>query len=194
MINEKRYQLVPVVIVIVFLAATWLLTPNALTFQEAPPVGSVLAALFTISLFLERSLEVFINTWRSAGRTRVENQVKKASDGAKEEAAERLSSYKTDTQILALWTSFAFGLFISAVGIRTMQSLVTAESLNGLSSNQLNLFHVADVLLTGGLISGGSEGIHKLTQVFTDFMEASSARLKAQKLEAETPTDTPPAG
>ncbi len=71
MINEKRYQFVPVVIVIVFLAATWLLTPNALIFQDAPPVGSVLAALFTISLFLERSLEVFINTWRSAGRTRV---------------------------------------------------------------------------------------------------------------------------
>jgi hypothetical protein len=36
--------------------------------------------------------------------------------------------------------------------------------------------------LTGGLIAGGSEGIHKFTQVFTDFLEATSKQVKDSRL------------
>lgn len=47
---------------------------------------------------------------------------------------------------------------------------------------QILAFNMVDICLTGGVIAGGSEGIHKLTQVFTDFMESSSQRIRDKEV------------
>jgi hypothetical protein len=43
---------------------------------------------------------------------------------------------------------------------------------------QVLIFHVLDTILTGGLIAGGSDGIHKLTGVFTAFLEETRNQIK----------------
>lgn len=87
------------------------------------------------------------------------------------------SAYKSDTRTIALWTSLLFGLLISAIGIRSIEPLVVIDFSNPI---QIVIFRCLDGLLTGGLIAGGSEGIHKLIQVFIDFMEATSKQIKNQ--------------
>ncbi|WP_414544151.1 hypothetical protein [Nostoc sp. CCY0012] len=63
----------------------------------------------------------------------------------------------------------------SAVGIRALETFV---NIQGLPDNQVTVFRWLDVFLTGGLIAGGSEGIHKLTQVIVEFLEATSQQIK----------------
>ncbi|MEA5502754.1 hypothetical protein VB735_06450 [Halotia wernerae UHCC 0503] len=88
-------------------------------------------------------------------------------------------AYKSDTRIIALWTSLLFGLLVSTIGIRSIEPLVIIESNNSI---QIILFRCLDTFLTGGLIAGGSEGIHKLIQVFVSFMEATSKQIRNRSL------------
>ncbi len=89
------------------------------------------------------------------------------------------TAYKSDTRVIALWTSLLFGLLMSAIGIRSIEPLVVLDFDNPI---QVIIFRCLDALLTGGLIAGGSEGIHKLIKVFIDFMEATSKQIKNQGL------------
>lgn len=88
-------------------------------------------------------------------------------------------AYKSDTRIIALWTSLLCGLLISAIGIRSIEPLIVIDTSNPM---QIIIFRFLDAFLTGGLIAGGSEGIHKFTQVFTDFLEATSRQAKDRRL------------
>ncbi|MBE9050203.1 hypothetical protein IQ243_07205 [Nostocales cyanobacterium LEGE 11386] len=86
-------------------------------------------------------------------------------------------AYKSDTRIIALWTSLLFGFLMSGIGIRSIEPLIV---ININSPIQIVIFRCLDALLTGGVIAGGSEGIHKLIQVFINFIEATSKQIKNQ--------------
>ncbi|OUL29268.1 hypothetical protein [Nostoc sp. 106C] len=217
---------------------------------ELKPFGlddlmQLLTLPFFISLLLERSLEVFITTWRGptteqleisiqqqtalisekrkfieeqqsqnqissleaspikvnqSGGTTLEQQLIQDYNQIPTQAFQQLQphindlntriknlneierqrvNYKSDTRIIALWTSLLCGLLISAIGIRSIEPLVVLDANNPI---QIIIFRCLDALLTGGLIAGGSEGIHKFTQVFTDFLEATSRQAKDRKL------------
>ncbi|MHC5597150.1 MAG: hypothetical protein ACYTXC_14610 [Nostoc sp.] len=87
------------------------------------------------------------------------------------------TAYKSDTRTIALWISLLFGLLISAIGIRSIEPLVVIDLDNPI---QVVIFRCLDALLTGGLIAGGSQGIHQIIKVFLDFMEATSKQIKNQ--------------
>ncbi|MFZ6030829.1 MAG: hypothetical protein ACOYYS_24245 [Chloroflexota bacterium] len=105
-------------------------------------------------------------------------KIEKATEALHEVKA-RLASYKSHTQRLALWTSLTFGIAISMAGVRSIQNLVMTDAFNGATAFQQGAFHVLDVLLTGGMIAGGSEGIHKITAVFTEFLEKTRDNIKS---------------
>lgn len=88
-------------------------------------------------------------------------------------------AYKSDTRIIAVWSSLLCGLLISAIGIRSIEPLIIIDTNNPI---QITIFRCLDAFLTGGLIAGGSEGIHKFTQVFTDFLEATSRQAKDRRI------------
>jgi len=43
---------------------------------------------------------------------------------------------------------------------------------------------VADVLFTGAVLGGGADSLHKLVQVFTNFMDATAELAKKRKRRA----------
>jgi hypothetical protein len=88
------------------------------------------------------------------------------------------SAYKSQTRKIALWTALFFGLMISGVGIRSLDSLVQPVQGSVYSGVQSLVFRCLDVLLTGGLIAGGSDGIHKITQLFTTYFEETRNGLR----------------
>ena len=51
-----------------------------------------------------------------------------------------------------------------------------------LVGKQLNLFYTIDILLTGGLLAGGSEGIHRLTRAYEQFIDLSQQVNKSQQV------------
>jgi hypothetical protein len=168
-------------VALVILAALSLplwLTPTPMTVKNFGPadVTKLLAFPLLIALFLERALEVFVNTWRGPKQDDLDRKVQDAEPASLQTAKQAQADYKSNTRRIALWTAFGLGILVSAVGIRTLQSLIQADALGSLPKFQVGTFRLLDVFLTGGLIAGGSEGIHKLTQVYTNFMETTSEK------------------
>lgn len=178
--------------------------PTSMAFKpfELTTITQLLGFLLMIALFLERSMEVFITAWRGPDLAELERQTKlqkeildkiqqgqvQASDQELQQAIEAFDkidrkriTFKSDTQRYALRTGLLTGLLISAVGVRALHTFVDTEVLDSLPWLQTVAFNLMDICLTGGLIAGGSEGIHKLTQVFTNFFESSSQRIKERE-------------
>ena len=86
-----------------------------------------------------------------------------------EAAEDDLGKYRDQTKAIVARLSLLAGIVISLAGVRILQSF-TDISLVG---KQLSLFNAIDVLLTGGLLAGGSAGIHRLTQVYEQVTDVS---------------------
>jgi hypothetical protein len=100
----------------------------------------------------------------------------------------RRTEYKSQTKRIALWTALFIGVVISGVGIRALETLLKLIDLKDIPQNQQPIFYTGqlcifrffDTLLTGGLIAGGSDGIHKLTNLVTAFLDETQNRIKDQ--------------
>ena len=192
-----RYAaLITAVVIVIYVSYTTLVHPRyqAFTFEnvERNTVISVFVVLLLISVFVERALEFFVELWRGEEKVKLEldrdhamNAVKRSTsqkatkeslrDLKKKETALKL--YQVITSRITLWTSFIIGLLICAAGVRSLEPIIAPETTN-LLETQVILFKVIDVILTAGLISGGSDGIHKITVVYTSFMERTALRVK----------------
>ena len=99
------------------------------------------------------------------------NELKKELAETKEklETAENdLYLYRSQTKAIIARLSLLTGITISLAGVRILQPFTNVT----LEGQQLALFNAVDILLTGGLFAGGSEGVHRLTKVYesiTDF-------------------------
>jgi hypothetical protein len=173
---------------------------DALSFQPSGGDNAlaVLGRLVLIALFVERAMEVLVELWRGAEKNRKKHEVdriQKALGDASidsqgrnklevdlDMASEDLSDWRAVTTRIALWSGFLFGVLISIAGVRAMQALFSAAPEG---STQLMLFQGLDILLTAALISGGSEGIHKMTSVYKTFMEASEKKIEASARRSE---------
>src|SRR6266511_90041 len=215
--------------------------PTSITFREfgVGDISQLLTLLAMVSLFLERSLEVFINTWRRPGEEQIDAEIqnnerviaeKTKLRSAKIEESQTItasreetedsrpakkvreavavtnvpgetetvtaeldmemeklkenqqirSAFKSQTRKFALWTALFFGLLISGVGVRSLDSLVEPVAQNSIRTDsiQMFVFRFLDTLLTGGLIAGGSDGIHKITQLATTYFEETRNGIK----------------
>ncbi len=86
-----------------------------------------------------------------------------------EKAEDDLDKYRDETKAIVARLSLLAGIVISLGGVRILQSF-TDISLVG---KQLSLFNAIDVLLTGGLLAGGSAGVHRLTKVYEEVTDVS---------------------
>lgn len=80
-----------------------------------------------------------------------------------------------------LWVGLGFGFLISAIRLQALHSLADSNSVVGLTGIQPILFRWIDILLTGGLIAGDSEGIHKIATVFNNFIDTTVESAKGNK-------------
>jgi len=194
----------------------------------------LLASLFVITVFVERSLAVINDIWLGEERTKQERQVLlleqrltatrtdiERAHAVREELAKRpiptteaaaaavqsiaaiaqqaqteMATLRTEAEQIAtslegatatltsteakqdrlrLEFGFLFSLFISAVGVRTLDALLDVGAA-GLANHQAGAFLVADILLTAGLIAGGSSGISSIADLIGAYVESSRKR------------------
>lgn len=192
----KKFNSLIWALVVLMLSLPIYLTRDTLAFKSfgAEEIMRLLGSLFLISLLLERASEVFVTTWRRPSRAgldlkihNLESKISKLNlleDNQKlslridelEAVKKEQTEYMSDTQRIAVGITLAFGLLISAVGIRSLHIFVDAPNIT--EGFQAVVFRLIDVFLTGGLIAGGSKGIHKLSQVFGNFMDTTAKRAK----------------
>ena len=155
-------------------------------------VASDFAPLVLVALFIERALEVFLTPWRAGEADRLETEFKRAEAKAKEprasseaqaeaiEGEQKLVGYRSETRRIAFATGIVAGVVISAIGVRGLEIFVDAVVFDGLAAFQRNAFRVSDVVLTGALLGGGADGIHKIVAVFTGFLEKTVQQQRAR--------------
>lgn len=158
---------------------------SALTFKDLSimdgALTSILTSLFVVAVFAERSVEVVLISGRTPGRQQIEEQIKrlqaKGGDDVVSlrrlaEEQERLDAYRLDTARQAHCLSFAFGVMISLVGVRALSGLVDESGLEGA---QKTVFALVDVIVTGGVIGGGSAVVDKIGRKIRQAFDLNSA-------------------
>ena len=205
--KTKPPQVLCVAALVVLLVAASKLAPQALELKKPEDLNfvSLLGTLFIIALLAERTLEVLLTTFRGPEADSQDRGIKAQTDAiaALEAAAppdknavekanqhlrdlsEKRESYRMTTRSIALWAGLFAGVLVSAIGIRVLQQLVADPPCDG--SRAATLFTVADVLLTGCLIAGGSDGIHKMSELYNSTINAGTKSANARAEKANTP-------
>jgi hypothetical protein len=77
---------------------------------------------------------------------------------------------------------------ISGLGIRTLEPLVDPEVFKGLNIVQMRLFVAIDVFINGALLGGGSNGIHKIIDLFLTQVDIKRKPSKADFYQQKQPS------
>ena len=149
-------------VVLAGVAAPYVLRFRSIGVQD---LTALLTPAFMAALFIERVIEVFVSIARGADRRRL----KLASESVDGTAAarEELAAFRSKTQSVALIFGVTLGLVLAVLGLRVVEPLVDGGALAAVHAWQQRAFRMFDVVVTGGLIGGGADGIHKLVSVFT---------------------------
>ena len=133
--------------------------------RPIPTTEAAAAAVQSIAAIAQQA-----QTEMATLRTEAE-QITASLDGA----TATLTSIEAKQDRLRLEFGFLFSLFISAVGVRTLDALLDVGAA-GLANHQAGAFLVADILLTAGLIAGGSSGISSIADLIGTYVESSRKR------------------
>lgn len=196
--------------ILLFLVVSSYQLANMVAFKpyDGPSIMGLLSSLFMVALFMERALEVFVAAWRAPGldklnleinhkrhlRKDLDQQIDCAPNNEKAALHEQRkevhanlanshqdrATHRADTRLWVMKASLIFGVLISLAGVRTLEPLVV--DLKPLLPLQVGVFRACDVFLTGGLIAGGSGGIHQVVSAFTSFMDATKEKNQTSTL------------
>jgi hypothetical protein len=163
-----------------------------MSFKEFPMESLVgfIAKLWAIAFFVERFVEVLLTPWREPERHRMTVRLKQAKakheNGQPDSAGEisncenDLCEYKGQTMQIAFLVALALGMTISAFGLRGLEFFVDPNSMRTCTSSmQMFVFRGLDVLVTGALLAGKAEGLHKMISVFTSQLDKAAERVKS---------------
>ncbi len=154
--------------------------------------GQILGTLLMLSAVLERALDVLLSIPRAEDseklRAAVDEQQRIVDEAQKqntpvpqdminalEKAKAVRAEFRAKTMRLAMVGGLVVGVVVSAIGFRVLQTLIDTTSLDELGRLQRSAFDFVDIVLTGAVLAGGSDGIHKLIEVYRRFTEKGSS-------------------
>ncbi len=189
-----KSKLSPVLLLLTLVAALAFVAfkqaiPSGIALKGFDPqaIAGVLTWLFTVALFIERAVEVVIMVLRDADADHLESVVETelariadmktnditapAATPALALAKKNLSDYRAATKQIALVISLVLGLLISLAGVRALDSIVAAPGSHG-------LYIAVDVFVTGAVLAGGSEGVHQMANVVSNFLQSTADKAR----------------
>ena len=166
-------------------AAVAVFNPRVVSFRpfDATDFLQMMLPLVMVSLFIERALEVFLTSWRAKRGGQLKERAKEARTkrqiGGPRHADEiALDCHQNQTRRVAFFAGTALGVILAALGIRVLEMFVNPSAFASLPDVQQSLFRTTDVLLTGAVLGGGSDALHQMVLVFTNFFESAKGRTK----------------
>ena len=126
-------------------------------------VPSIIAGMGVLVVLVERATEVVVNAVRmeetimTTKLSRMEQQLEQ-SGPEYSVLKERLERYKLGTQRLSLLVGLALGVFIGCTGVGILANILNLEVA---VPRYLQLRRAVDILLTAGLLAGGSQAFHE---------------------------------
>jgi hypothetical protein len=164
---------------------------NVLTPES--PILAIITSLFIVSIFMERTVETLLTPVRAPDRQKIEHAIedlkkeieelkgKTQSTDSKDKELHmqqhELDIYNLTTARRGYWISFMLGIVISFFGVRTLAGLIELDDLNKLLKEHqyyFGCFTFVDVVLTGGVIAGGSAAIDRIARTISQFLNLKS--------------------
>jgi hypothetical protein len=156
-------------------------------------VLNLLGGLFVVALMAERAVEVIISVLRDADAQEMQDDINAVTAElaaakaavlpvqadidafAKVLAAEQktLGAYRIDTKETSYCISFVLGLALALVGVRGLHGVLAGDPSSG-------WFKLVDIVVTGAMIAGGSDGIHQMLSAITDCFNMVSKKATAK--------------
>lgn len=161
--------------------------------NDFPDIVQKLLGLALIALIIERALEVFMTTWRGGEADRIKEEVQlareihekpKASASATKilvKAQTDLTAHSNQTRNRSFLLGSLIGITISLLGVRALEIVLNYQNLATSAPRQMNILVILDIVLTGLLLGGGADGIHKIVGTFTTYLDETSKKLKKGK-------------
>ena len=160
---------------------------------------AALGTLFIVAIFVERAQQVYLTAWRGMDKAKQKAEIEQLEqlvqsgensadtdeeslqlDKARLQSAKEVRlEYRQDTERIAFLGGLTLGILISFVGPRILSEVIVFHG--DLGSWQAPIFHGVDILITGGLLGGGSQGIHKIIALITDFVDVTRAKVKQKQ-------------
>lgn len=141
--------------------------------------------LVTVALFIERVLEVFLESWRAHRTARLKERAaqarKKHPEGLPLHAdLIAFAEHQARTRRNALFAGATLGVTVAALGARVLEMFVEPSALASLPLVHQQVFRTVDVLMTGAVLGGGSDALHQLVLVFTNFFQSAAGWVKGE--------------
>ena len=184
---DKFDYIKPIIILTVLLTVLYLIVPRGFnsvaSFDfnlKGEDYSGMFVHLFIVAVIVERFIEVYTAIWRKRCRVEIEGRLREAKaksfplDSIVEIEIE-LENYRADTGIRTMYGAFAIGLVIALAGVNTLGVLFNATEM---SPVQTDLFKAIDILITSGIIAGGSKGINKMSSLISVFITTSEKNVK----------------
>ena len=148
-------------------------------------LGALLGTLLFASAILERALDVWLSITMGAKadsqdvairslKAKMESLPPEAKAVEQEKLAGLIADRATHqdaTRRLAMPVAIIAGMVISAVGLRSLQPLFQQAGAALMQSPQGHVFDAIDIIVTGTLLAGGSDGIHWIVALYRDWMD-----------------------
>lgn len=157
--------------------------------------GSLLATLVVVSAIIERALDLFLSlrhgkegdeTATRVAQSRKQLEAAQTANAkalaagqptmdlqplqkALKEAQDLRKTSRAKTRDLATVGGVLMGVVISAIGFRALATLVVLSDTA--STAQRTAFDFFDIVFTGAVLAGGSDGLHKLMEVYRQVTE-----------------------
>lgn len=189
---------------IVVCALGWFNMPVSLKFGNdvLKDLPTMFGYLVLISLFVERTIEVFLSAWRSQEadeldleignkKKRIEESIKPSAgqqgdaDPGREAIKElkkeledlekERTIYRAKSRFIAQWLGLGIGMLVSLVGVRVLGNIVDISTL---TAKHKGAFIVVDIMLTGAVLAGGSEAINKIMKIYNSFMNSTAEKAR----------------
>ena len=164
-------------------AVLYIFNLSAIPFKDLSDskILEIVMSMFVVSVFMERAIEAFLVPVRTPDRQKIEQEIERLSTAEPVNAEklqkkkQELAVYKLHTARRAYWLSFTFGLAVSFAGVRALSGLVDFSKLPELNDLHRTIFSFVDVLITGGVISGGSAAVDKMGRSIRKALNLTSA-------------------
>lgn len=132
-------------------------------------VANILFIGFIIAV-VERLLEVITATFRRRTRLEIERQVdESATEDERKEWSETLIAYKAETRRLTLLVSLSIGCIFASLGLVSVFGALLNDDMLA-DKLHIAIIDAVDIVVTGWIIAGGSEGFNKITSALEKVM------------------------
>lgn len=174
----KTLALVGLTILVIVFSANPLTAPikDGLTFSS---VMASLGGIFVIVLLVERVTEIAITIWRQSDANELKAEIENLKKGTTNAVAllEKqigFAKYQAETKSIAILIGFTISIVVCCAGVGLLGAVIDIPKENP------NFLRGVDILLTSGLIAGGSDSFHQFVSTLETFFNESKNRMESK--------------